>query len=274
MTRILIPALLAAVIAAIPGCGPSGGAGRPAASERVDELYTLGHQYYTDRNLDSAAAMLGRAVEVDSGYVPALSDLAEVQYARGMELPDEKNPTRLSRLRVARTLLARLEGLGDTNAVIYDRLCELSVALEDNRGFLRYARRYADKFPYDRQFYNLGVAQYQNGDYAAAAKTMKTATDKFKASPYLAGFYREMGLAYMKLDRDQTAVRTLESGLSAADSRLVEMKKSESSPTDIRRVNDDRTGILMTLRKLYVTYKDQPKLENVERLLREAGYPK
>jgi len=273
--RIILGVALAATIT-LDACGPGAESSRTAAPESKEVLYRNGHQSWVERDFDGADAMLKRALQIDSSYIPALSDLAEIQYELGMKEPGEKSRGRLDRFTQARIYLMRLESLGTCESPVYERLCELSVALDDNRTFLRYAKKNAEKYPYDRQMYNLGIAYYETGEYAAVIRTMKEATEKFKISPYIGGFYRQLGLAYMKVDRDQTAVRTLEAGVQIVDKRVAELKKSgtDGSSSENRRLLDDRVGMLVSLRKLYQTYKEQAKLTAVERLLREAGYLK
>ena len=271
MRRCLAFVIALAAAGGLAGCGSSGGAGRVPGMGRAEELYEAGHQYEQEKNLDSAAALLERAVAADSGFTPALSEYADVQYDRGMAITDTKSPARILLLLSSRGALGRLETLTAADAGVYDRLCELSVALGDSRSFLFYARKSAGKFPYERQYYNLGVALYQTGDYHGAVKAMKEAIDKFAASTYTGGFYREEGLAYMKLDRDQTATRTFESGVAAVDNLLKGMKQADPAAPEVRRLSDDRTGMLLSLRKLYTTYQDQENLERVEKLLRQSG---
>ncbi len=270
-TRLAILAL-----AILAGCGPSGESAKPPAAETSEALYREGHEFYLARNLDSAAATLTRAYAFDSSSLPLLADLADVHYELGMRYPDERDPQRLYHFRRSRGYLVRLESLGSRESPVYERLCELSSALDDNRSFLKWAKKNAEKYPYDRQIYNLGIAYFENGDYPAVVKAMKDATEKFKSSPYIGGYYRQLGLAYMKIDRDQTATKTLETGVAIVDGRIAEVRKagSESSAADVRRLSDDRVGMLVSLRKLYQTYKETAKLERVERQLRGAGYLK
>jgi hypothetical protein len=107
-------------------------------------------------------------------------------------------------------------------------------------------------------------------------KTEREASEKFRESPYVGAFYREMGLAYMKMDRDQTAERTLTAGVQAVDARLAAVRKSEEGGTSdgSRRLQDDKIGMLLLLRRLHTTYRESEKLAQVERQLREAGYTK
>jgi len=257
----------------LQACSPSVETAKKPAVATVETLYGEGHAYYVDRNLDSAAAVLRRAVAADSGYVPALTELADVQYELAMRMSTEDDPARLSLFRSARSCLVRLEALGNGESGLYERICELSVALSDNRSFLKYAKKNAEKFPFDRQMYNLGLAYYQTADYPSAVRVLREASEKFKSSSYIGGFYRTLGLAYMRQDRDQTATRTLETGLQAVDKKLAEVRPAGQNPSspEIRRLSDDRIAILMTLRKLFTTYKEQQKLERIERLLRDAG---
>ncbi len=271
--RRLIPGIVAGALVFLQSCGPSAETGKPAAVSSRESLYREGHGYYVERNLDSAAAVLRRALALDSMYVPALTELADVQYELAMRITGQDDPERLGLLRSARVCLVRLESLGNGESSLYERLCELSVTLSDNRAFLKYARRNAEKYPFDRQMYNLGLAYYQTADYPSSVKVLKDAAEKFKLSPYVGGFYRTMGLAYMRQDRDQTATRMLETGMQAVDSRISDLKKAGTAPSspDFRRLADDRVAMLVTLRKLYTTYKEHQKLDRVERLLREAG---
>jgi tetratricopeptide (TPR) repeat protein len=276
MNRCIVLGLLLAATIPLESCGPAGETGKTPGGESKEGLYRSGHQYFLNRDLVNAAEMLDRALQLDSVYTLALSDLAEVHYELGMKEQGEKSPARIEHFRASRTYLARLESLGILEPTLYERLCELSVALDDNRSFLKYAKKNAEKYPFDRQLYNLGIAYYETGDYASVIKTMKDASEKFKSSPYIGGFYRQLGLAYMKIDRDQTAVRTLETGVQIVNARLADLRKSGADPSssEYRRLGDDRVGMLVSLRKIHQTYKEQAKLEKVERLLREAGYLK
>jgi tetratricopeptide (TPR) repeat protein len=276
MTRCAGYFVAACLLAVVAGCGPSGETARTPLADTPEALYRVGHAYYLERNLDSAAATLTRAYALDSTSVPLIKDLADVHFELGMRFADEKDPRRLAQFRRSRGYLARLEALGSRESELYERLCELSAALDDSRSFLKWAKKNAEKYPYDRQTYNLGIALYENGEYATVVKTMKEAVEKFKASPYIGGYYRQMGLAYMKMDRDQTATKTFETGLVIVDRRLADARNSGSDPNlpDLRRLADDRVGMLVSLRKIYQIYKETANLERVQRLLREAGYMK
>jgi tetratricopeptide (TPR) repeat protein len=211
---------------------------------------------------------------MDSTDKPAVQDLAELWYDRARELQG-KDPQNAA-MRTAYRYFARLESLGEKEAETYERLCELALGLKDQRGFLLYAKRYAGQYPYDRQYYNLGLAYFEAGDYATCVKNQKEALGKFKESNYIGGFYRQMGRAYMKMDRDQTAERTLAAGVQAADARLAELRRTDrtESAEKVRRLTDDKISMLLLLKKLHVTYRADEKLQNVEQQLKDAGYGK
>ena len=255
----------------LPSCGPSSESVKPGTGTK-ENLYQRGHQLFLLRDLDSAAAVLGRASAMDTGYIPPVTDLASLFYDLGMKEP-ENSPGRAAHLKTARNYFARIEARGGAESEVYERLCEISVLLEDDGGFLRYARRNAEKYPFDRQYFNLGLAYFNVGDFSNVVKTQKEATEKFKQSPYIGSFYRQLGRAYMKQDRHQTAERTFESGVQIVDQRMGELKKAgtEHKSTDAyRRLLDDKIGMLTSLKWLHYTYKEAEKLERVERQLKEA----
>jgi tetratricopeptide (TPR) repeat protein len=266
---IVVPAVI------VMSCGPSGETPRPGPSESKEVLYQRGHELYRTMQFPDAEENLRRAVALDSAYVDALVDLASLVYDQAIREEGETNPRRLEKFRVSRGFFARAEALGYHDASAYERLCELSVALEDERGFLKYARKSAEQYPYDRQYYNLGLAYYGVGDWQGVVKSQKDATEKFKQSPYLGAFYRQMGRAYMKLDRDQTAERTFVAGVAAVDARFTAIRKlggEYKAREDYRRLSDDKIGMLLLLKRLHTTYKAADKLEQVDRQLKEAGY--
>lgn len=267
---LVLPALLAL------SCGSGAESSRPAAGETKEALYQRGHTLYRTMDFPAAEENLRRAIAMDSAYVDALVDLASLTYDQGVREEGEANPRRLERFRASRALFARAEGLGYVDAAGYERLCELSVALGDERGFLKYARKSSERYPYDRQSYNLGLAYFGVGDWQGVVKSQKEASEKFKQSPYLGAFYRQLGRAYMKLDRDQTAERTFVAGVAAVDARLAALRTRAvgGSPEDSRRLTDDKIGMLLLLKRLHTTYKAAEKLEQVERQLRDAGYTK
>jgi tetratricopeptide (TPR) repeat protein len=276
--RMLRPALAALLALLLSSCGSSPEAVKPAAAPASKEgLYMAGHLLYGQQQYDSAAVLLKKAAAMDSSFLPPVQDLAALYSDLGMRNPADVSPARTEKLREARRYYARLEARGSQEAEIYERLCEISVALEDDRSFLKYARKNAEKYPFDRQYYNLGLASFGAGDYTGTVRTQKEAVEKFQQSPYVGGFYRQMGRAYMKMDRDQTAERTLALGVQAVDGRIAEMKRGggEYKATDAyRRLADDKIGMLLLLKRLHQTYKAADKLEQVERQLKEAGYTK
>lgn len=245
----------------------------PATTDRSrsDMLFREGHQFYLTGNLDSAQSVLDKVVQLDSNHVEALTDLGMLHYDLAMARSTGDSRVKNRNLREARTCLARVEHLGTSDDAVYERLCQISLALEDDRAFLVYAKKSAERFPFDRQYYNLGLAYFGVGDYQNVVKTQKDAIQKFPQSPYLGGYYRQLGRAYMKLDRDQTAQRNLESGLGAIDVRLkAEAREHGAVSETAQRLADDRTAILRLLQHLYQTYHFDDKLKNVDRLLNEA----
>ncbi|HXX62592.1 MAG TPA: hypothetical protein VEO56_02240 [Bacteroidota bacterium] len=257
-------------------CGPSGESGKTLPTESKEVLFQRGHKLYLSGHLTDAEADLQAATAIDSTYVDPLIDLAQMAYEAGMREEGEKNPQRLSDWRSAGELYRRAEKLGYHDASAYDRICEISLALEDDKAFLIYAKKNAERYPYDRQYYNLGVAYSAVEDWNGVVKSQHEAAERFKQSPYLGAFYRQTGRAYMKLDRDQTAERTLASGVEAVDARLAALRKNGTSAKadESRRLTEDKIAMLLMLKRLHTTYKEADKLEQVERELKDAGYGK
>jgi tetratricopeptide (TPR) repeat protein len=128
-------------------------------------------------------------------------------------------------------------------------------------------------YPFDRQYYNLGVAYYQAGDFQNVIKTQKEAKDKFPTSPYLGAFYRQLGRAYRKVDRDQTAERVFTEGVRAVDARLRMLAQGESrSSPESERLREEKIGMLLELKRLHQIYRAEEKMRAVDKQLREAGY--
>ncbi len=260
------------------GCGPSTETARvepvPVVPTTREGLYVRGQQFWIDRKADSAMVYFLRSAAMDSSYNLPLRDLAQMQYERAM-LEPEKSRKRTELLRSSRAQYVRLEARGDADADIYERLCEMSSTLGDDRTFLVYAKKNAERFPYDRQVFNLTRAYYDVEDYQGVIRTAKDAIEKFKESQYLGSFYRILGKAYTKIDRDQTAERILVTGLKATDARIAAVKGGggEYRATDAyRRLHEDKVQMLLILKQLHTTYKAQEKLEQVERQLKEEGY--
>jgi hypothetical protein len=146
--------------------------------------------------------------------------------------------------------------------------------LNDDKTFLKYAKKNADAYPYDRQHYNLSVGYANVEDWNNLVSLTKKAIDKFKDSQYIGSFYRQLGRAYTKIGRDQTAEKTFYTGLNAVDNKVAELRKLnaeyKSSP-EYARLKDDKVGMLVSLKNLHTTYKATDKLADVERKLKELG---
>jgi tetratricopeptide (TPR) repeat protein len=256
----------------LASCGPSRETGTYTAGTK-ESVYLRGHQLYLTMHMEEARNELMRASAMDSTYRDPLVDLGSLCSDMGMK---EEGPRRRDNFRSAREFLARAENLGYREAAGYDRLCEICTELEDARGFLRYAKKNAELYPYDRQYYNLGVAYFGVEEWAGVVKSQREASEKFGESPYTGAYYRQMGRAYMKMDRDQTAERTFAAGVQAADAALAGMKKSGrgAGSEEQKRLQDDKIGMLLLLKRLHITYRESEKLAQVERQLREAGYTK
>jgi len=264
-------ALAAATL--LGGCGGSGGSTSDAPMTAT-AAYARGHRLYETGRQAEAEADLRRAAALDSTMADPLLDLGAIYYERGVQEKDASR--RADNFRESREFLARADDLAFADAAGYDRLCEICTELHDARGFLKYAKKSAERYPYERQYFNLGVAYAEVEDWQGVVRSQREASEKFRQSPYVAAYYRQMGRAYMKMDRDQTAGRTLEAGMEAADARIAALKKMPAGPPpgDLRRLEEDRIGILTLLKRLYTVYRESDKLARVERLLKEAGAPK
>jgi tetratricopeptide (TPR) repeat protein len=268
--------ILAGVLA---GCGPSAETPRPESATpatTVGDVYRTGHRYYLEQQTDSAVVWLRRAEAMDSSYVDPVQDLAQLYYEQGLRA-GEKSRERREYFQSARRAFARLETLGKHESEVYERLCELSMALNDDPGFLRYAKKNAQLYPYDRQYYNLARAYFDVEDFQSVIKTAREGIEKFRDSPYVTSYYRILGRAYMKIGRDQTAEKILSSGLKAADTRLTELKESGTdykAGDGYRRAHDDKVNMLLLLKQLHTTYRADDKLQQVDRMLKEEGYDK
>ena len=265
---------LALALSLLQGCGPSGSTRAPERSLSKEQLYHEGNVLYLQGQLDTAAVLLDRAYTMDSSYTDAALALASLHFDQGKAEPAGSRKW-TEHLRKSLRYYRRVEEMGSRDAELLDRLCEVSVLIDDDRTFLRYAKRNAELYPYERQMYNLGLAYFGVADYPAVVRIQKDAIEKYRTSPYLGGFYRLLGLAYVKQDRDQTAERTFVAGLKAVDARLAELKREDRRGTDdIARLSEDRVGILLQMKRLFQIYKKQAELEQVERQLRDAGHTK
>jgi tetratricopeptide (TPR) repeat protein len=262
-------------VATIWSCGTTTEISSSRLAETRESLYAKGHSFYLTQQRDSAFVVLSRVMAIDSAYVPAIRDLAALAYDAVPQAREAPERERL--LRKAIGPYIRLERLGVQESEIYERLCELAVDLHDSLTFLVYARKNAERFPYDRQYYNLGLASYEAGDYPGVVSSQREALGRFRQSKYLGGFYRQMGRAYLKMDRDQTAERTLQAGVEAVNGRLAELRASQPPGilTDaVHRLTEDKIGMLLLLKRLHLTYRAEDKLHVVEQQLRDAGYGK
>ena len=257
-------------------CASCGGPGGSTSDVPLTaaSAYARGHRLYETGHPREAEPDLRRAAALDSTMADPLADLGAIYFERGAEEKDAAR--RADDYRESRGFLARAEDLGYADAVMYDRLAEICTELHDARGFLKYARKSAERYPYDRQYYNLGVAYFDVEDWPAVVKSQRDAAEKFRQSQYIGAYYRQMARAYMKMDRDQTAERTLETGMQAAETRIAALRKGGTGAPaeEIRRLQEDRTGMLMLLKRLYTIYREGDKLTQVERLLKEAGAQK
>jgi tetratricopeptide (TPR) repeat protein len=265
-------ATLAGGMLVLASCGPSRETGKNTA-ETKESIYMRGHQLYLTMRMEEAENELLRAAGMDSTYRDPLVDLGSLCFELGKK---EEGPRRMEELRKARGFLARAENLGYREPAAYDRLCEICTELEDPHGFLKYAKKNAEQYPHDRQYFNLGVAYFAVEDWAGVVKSQREASEKFRESQYTGAYHRQMGRAYMKMDRDQTAERTLAAGVQAVDAVMAGVKKAGggAGSEEQRRLQDDKIGMLLLLKRLHITYREAEKLAQVERQLREAGYTK
>jgi tetratricopeptide (TPR) repeat protein len=247
----------------------------PPAPLTKETLYARGHQLYVGQDYDSAAALLHAALEMDSAYLDPVSDLAQLYFDRGM-IDTSRSPHRVRDLQRSLRYYTLLEGTGRQESDAYDRIGALALALNDHSTFLTYAKKNADRFPFDRQYHNLGIAYYKAGSFQASIRVLKEAIEKFRDSEYIGGMYRQLGRSYMSVDRNQTAERTFYEGLSAIDRMVARLRRGggEKEIGADARLAEDRVGILLSLKGLHTLYKQAEKLARVEQLLREAGYSK
>ena len=265
------------ILLVMAGCGPS------AETARVEHRRCRPDQ---GRIVCARAAMVDRPAGRQRGGVLSpvggdgfvlqqpLRDLAQMHYERAMLEPD-KSRKRTELLRASRAQLSVWRRVATRRPTSMNALCELSSSLGDDRTFLVYAKKNAEQYPYDRQVFNLTRAYYDVEDYQGVIRTAKDAVEKYKESPYVGSFYRILGKAYTKIDRDQTAERILVAGLKATDARIAVAKSGggEYRSTDVyRRLHEDKVQMLLILKQLHTTYKAQDKLDQVERQLKEEGY--
>jgi tetratricopeptide (TPR) repeat protein len=276
--KYLLLIALASVI--LVGCGSTPETVKPPVSANVDTkeaICAYARHLLADQMYDSAEVCFRKAVALDATYRDPVSELAQMHYALGMQQTGEKNPKRLEQFRKSLGYYSKLESMGVRESDMYERLGELSNALDDDKSLLKYARKNADAYPYERQYFNLGFAYFQVADYQNVIRCQKDAIEKFKGSTFIGSFYRQLGRAYMKVDRDQTAERTFDAGLKTTDGVIAGMKKSNpkfETTAEYRRLIDDKIGMLISLKSLHQTYSAADKLKKVEQQLKELGYNK
>ncbi len=266
--------LLLAILVGSVGCGPAPETARKETETPLtkEALFQAGHRLYLQQQYDSAQVLLTRVLTLDRTYAAAVADLASLNYELAMRADAGRRRNEL--LRASRAYYLRLDSLNSVDADAYERLCEIASALNDHRTFLTYAKKSAEAYPYDRQYYNLSVAYFNVNDFASVIKVCKEAIEKFPASPFIGTFYRQLGRGYMKVDRDQTAERTFYAGLGVIEKRMADARKSNAdyvSSADYQRLKEDMKGILISLKNLHTTYKATEKLAEVEKKLKELG---
>jgi tetratricopeptide (TPR) repeat protein len=238
-----------------------------------DSLFQKGHRFYVERDYDSAAVYYRKSLEFDSTYQPPLAGLAQLHYERAMQIEDRASPIRTTELRNSLRYCLVLETHHQHGVDLYDRLTELSYALGEKDLFLNFVKKRIAEAPDDRQYFNLGLAYGQVGDYPNVITSQKEAIEKYRFSLYIGGFYRQLGNAYMELDRQQTAERTFSTGVQVVNTRLSDIEKTEGVylEADINRLKDDKVAMLRALRKIYRIHDQKEKLREVEHQLEAHG---
>lgn len=279
MRRSLVLTLLLCGMAWL-ACGPAPETTKlpaPTVVSTKEGLYEVGVKFHREQMYDSAEVYLNKSYALDASYLAPLTELGEMHYALGIQQPGEKNPKRIEHFKKAYACFVKLESQGSSDSELLERLGELSSAFDDKKALVKYAKKNAEDYPYDRQYFNLGFAYFQVEDYQNVIKTQKEAIEKFKGSTYVGSFYRQLGRAYMRIDRDQTAERTFDSGLKAVDAVVAKRTRADGNfgrSEDSRRLLDDKVNMLVSLKSLHQTYKATDKLQKVERQLQELGYEK
>lgn len=274
MTRRGLVIVSGSALLGFASCGPTVETAKPPVPLTKEALFAEGHQRYLGMDFQGAKGYLEQALTRDSLFVDPLRDLAALHYDLGMREP-EGSGGRTTELRASERYFGRLEALGVREPEVYERLCEIAVMVKDSPSFVRYAKAYVLCYPYDRQYYNLGVAYFEAGDFQNVIQSQKEAAEKFKNSDYVGSFYRQLGRAYMKVDRDQTAERTFGAGLQAVDARIAAGRKGDRdymTSAAFTRLMNDKVAMLLSLRGLHKTYGAMDKLKAVDKQLKEAGY--
>jgi tetratricopeptide (TPR) repeat protein len=261
--------LLAAVVAMVlAGCGASRETAESPSPVSGTALGLEGRRLLTMGKTDSAVAVLSEALALDSSNRSVREDLALARYQKSLQGDSLR---RVSLMRDAYLAYAELEERGATDMPVYDRLCELAQSIGDTAGFLLYARRAVERYPYDRQMLNLGTAQLAAERYRQVIESQKEALERFPGSSYRSGYYRLLGQAYVRVDRYQTAQRVLAEGVEEAENALAGLRADGPDPATLRRIEQDRIAMLLSLQRLYTIYQEQEKLMEVERRLKSAG---
>jgi tetratricopeptide (TPR) repeat protein len=224
---------LLAVVAAmvLAGCGASRESAESPSPVTGAALGLEGKRLLAMGKTDSAVAVLSEALALDSSNSVVREDLALARYLMSLQ---GDSVTRVSLMRGAYVAYADLENRGATEMPVYDRLCELAQSIGDTAGFIHYATRAAERYPYDRQMLNLGTAQLAAGRYRQVIESQKEALERFPESAYRSGYYRLLGQAYVRVDRYQTAQRVLAEGVEEADSALAGLPSDGSDPVTDR----------------------------------------
>jgi tetratricopeptide (TPR) repeat protein len=252
----------------IAGCGSpektTTSTGSVPAVESGESLYSMGHSWFVNGNYDSAIVYLERSRSIDRTFSPALRDLAEIYYAggiTGVQSERERN------MRAALECYATLDSLHQADDAMYDRMTELAHGLGEKDRFLKYAEKQVKRFPGDRQLYNLGLAYLGVGEFQKVIETQKGAIEKYPHSPFIAGFYRLLGDGYLGVDRQQSAERTYEQGVTVAVDRALEMKEADprvAETPEYRQLADNHKAMVASLKKIYRLHGKQEKLKELE----------
>ena len=248
---------------------------RPSTPTTVDRdsLFRKGRGFYVERNYDSAAVYYRKSFALDSTYQAPLSSLAQLHYERAMQIEDRSDPARTREFENSLRYSMALESRGHHDIDLYDRLTELTYELGKKDLFLSFVKKRMAESTDDRQYFNLGLAYGQVGDNTNVIKCQKEAIERYRFSPFIGGFYRQLGNAYMDVERQQSAERTFSSGVGVVNERLSEIAKNGAVvlQSEVDRLKEDRLSMLRSLRKIYRIHGQTEKLRDVERQLEGQG---
>lgn len=260
--------LAAALLLGLAGCSGTRTAVEPTVRSSALPPALEGKRLLAEGHVDSAVVVLTEALREDSTDNGVREDLAFARYQRVLQ---SDTAGRGALVVDAYAAYADLEARGNTEMLVYDRLCELAQSIGDTAGFLQAASRAVERYPYDRQFFNLGSAQLAAQRYREVFASQKEAIDRFRDSPYLSGFYRLLGQAYIRVDRYQTAQKVLADGVQEADRIHAAVEASGGEAVSLQRIDRDRMAMLQSLERLYTIYDDHEKLKEVQDRLKRAG---